>query len=139
MDFKVKPGKKNNAIMKMVIPGRRALGETWREVTIRPTDNGGYTTENVAAEAPAQGRPVVIPAMANLSDDEVNFILEGALKAQDYYSRQKRKPNSAEEKKIVQKMWDDYVEQKLKGFKGQTVLGPGGFFQRESPGLKNWN
>jgi hypothetical protein len=133
--------KKKQAVMKMIIPGRRALGEQWREVTIRPKEGsrGGFTVENQETAAPPQGRPVVIPAMANLSDEEVNFILGGALKAQDYYKRQNRKPSQAELIKEINQMWADYCEQKLKWFKGQTTLGPGGFYQREKPGITDWS
>lgn len=132
--------KPNNAVMTMVVPGRRALGEEWRKVTIRPEADGGYTTENEPAQAPPGGVPVVIPALANLSDAEINFILEGALKFQEYQSRRpRRRPVSDPEiQRMVQSMWNDYVENKLKGLKGQTTLGPGGYFQRESPGIKRW-
>lgn len=124
--------KKNPAVLKTIMPGRRALGEQWREITIRPNEDGSYEVENEPAARPAQGRPVVIPAMAGLSDQEVNFILGGALKAQDYYSRQNRRPSEVEITREVNKMWADYVEQKLLGFKGTTHIGPGGLFQRQS-------
>lgn len=132
MLFKFRKPKPLPPVMKMIVPGRRALGEEWSEVTVRPNVRGGFDLENTPAVAPAMGQPVFIPAMANLSNEEVDFILEGALKAQDYESyKPKRRPvTDAEIQTMVQQLWMDYCEQKLKGFLGVSVFGLGGHTQR---------
>lgn len=137
MLFKFKKAKPAPPILKMVVPGRRALGETWSEVTLRPNPDGDFTLETKPAEqAPAMGVPVIIPAMANLSSEEVDFILKGALKAQEYESRKpRRRPVTDREiHRMVNQMWRDYVEQKIHAFKGDSQFGPFGKTQRESFG-----
>lgn len=131
MIFKFGKTKPLPPVMKMLVPGRRALGETWQEVTIRPTAEGGYTTEKQPSKAPATGQPVLIPAMANLSDEECNFILEGARKNAEYESRQKKKVTEADISRMVNQMWRDYMEQKLAMFKGTSQFGPKGKTQRD--------
>lgn len=137
--FKRKP---RNPVVKMIVPGRRALGETWSEVAVLPRDDGGFDLETRPAEhVPATGQPIVIPAMANLSTEEVNFIMEGALKAADYESRKpRRRPVTDKEvQEWAQKLWDDYFAQKLAYFQGVSQFGPAGKTQRERPALRNWN
>ncbi len=71
-----------------------------------------------------------MPGLGNVSIDMTEYILE----QQQYAAveRAKRpKPSPVETHKEVNRMWHDYMEQKLRWFKGHTVLGPGGFFQRE--------
>ena len=127
-------------IAKMIIPGRRALGEQWQEVTIGVKDDVIQVTENKPAEAPPNATPIFTFGMTQLSPDAMNFILEGAIQQQEYARRKPKKPKvtDAEIEEMVNRMWIDFCEQKLKWFKGQTTLGAGGFFQRETPGRTNW-
>lgn len=142
MQFKILPGKKKAPIMKMVVPGPRALGIPWQEVTLRPSEDGGkINIEKQATAAPATGMAHIIPSMGNLSSEEVDFIMEGALKASDYQSRNPQKRMS--EKEIndwANRLWNDYVEQKLRAFKGTSTFGLGGHTQRQSwEGPKDFN
>lgn len=127
-------------IAKMVIPGRRALGEQWQEVTIAVKDDKIQVTENVPTEAPPNGRAIFNLGMGQVSPDEVDFILEGARHAQEEEKRRpRRRPvTDAEIEAMVNRMWLDYVAQKLAWLKGQTTIGAGGFYQRQSPGIQNW-
>ena len=74
-------------------------------------------------------------------NEQMDFILEGARKTQEYETkRPKRQPvTDAEIERMVNKLWLDWCEAKAKGLAGKTTLGPGGFFQRESAGVKNWS
>lgn len=143
MNFKILPGKKKNPVLRMVVPGPRALGVQWEEVTFRPSEDGGHIeVEKQATQAPANGMPHIIPAMGNLSSDEVDFILEGALKASEYEShRPRRQPvTDAEVEAWANKLWHDYFEQKLRAFQGISTFGLGGHTQRQSwGGPKDFN
>lgn len=122
-----KPGKKLNPIATMITPGRRALGEKWRKVTISPDpDTGKYIIDNEPTEAPAHNRPIIIPGMGNVSIEMADFMLE--------YMRDKAKkplpPDTTYEKRLNE-AWFDYMEEKMRAFKGQTTIGSK-LYQRES-------
>lgn len=138
MIFRFAKPKPKAPILKVVVPGRRDLGGTgWEEVTIRPSDDGTkIDTERVEAMAPASGHAHIIPAMGNLSTEEVDFILEGSLKASEYQSRNptRRPITDAEIQQMAQQMWLDYLEQKIRAFKGTSTFGLGGHTQRQSWG-----
>lgn len=136
MLFRFAKSKPLPAVMKMVVPGIRSLGQEWREVTVRPDPKGGFTIDNEEAKRPAMGQPVFIPALANLSNDEVDFILEGALaRQQDEARHPRRQPvTDAEIHGMVQQLWLDYMEQKIHAFKGDSQFGPSGKTQRVSWG-----
>lgn len=137
MQFKVKKPKPK-PVMKMITPGRRAYGEQWREITLAVEGDDIKVIENVEAAAPPGGRPIYVPAMGNLEMEAVDFLIEGAKKAQEYGKKHPRQMSLAEYEKWLNDQWLNFVEQKLKWFKGQTTIGPGGFYQRETPGRKNW-
>lgn len=125
--------------MKMITPGRRSLGEDWQEVTIGVEDDQIKVTESKPAQAPPGGRPIYVPSMGNLEMDVVDHLLEGARKAQEYSKKHPRQMSLEEYETWLNQQWLDFCEQKLKWFKGQTTIGPGGFYQRETPGRTNWN
>jgi len=128
-------------IAKMVIPGRRALGEQWQEVTVGVKDDVIQVTENVPTEAPPNNTPIFTFGMNTLSTEAHNFLLEGARQVQEYAKRKpKRRPvTDAEIEKMVNKIWLDWCELKAKTLAGKTHSGPGLFNQRESAGIKNWS
>lgn len=128
-------------IAKMIIPGRRALGEKWQEVTIAVKDDKIQVTENVPAEAPATGTPIFTLGMGQLSTEEHNFILGHAYQEQEYRKRKpRRRPvTDAEIEEMVNKIWLDWCEMKAKALAGKTHSGPGLFNQRESAAIKNWS
>ena len=125
-------------IMKMITQGRRAYGEQWQEVTIAVEDDEIKVVENRPTAAPPGGRPIFVPGMGELNMEAVDFLLEGACKSQEYSGKHPRQMSLAEFEAWLNKQWLDFVESKLKWFRGQTTLGPGGFFQREKPGRTNW-
>ena len=136
----IKPSPDPPPIVKMIVPGRRALGEQWREITVGIHGDKIQVTENKEAPVPPGGRVVVVPGMSKLSTEAINFLLEGALKQQEYETRHPRRQpvTDAEIEAIATRMWNDYIAQKLAWFKGQTTLGAGGFYQRETPGRTHW-
>jgi hypothetical protein len=116
--------------MHMVVPGRRALGEDWRKVTIGVKDDKVGVTKNEPAEAPADGNPIFVPGLGNISTEMADFILES--KRHDAEDRAKKpKRSQAEVNDEVNRLWHDFVEQKLRHFKGQSTFGPGVHTQRE--------
>ena len=125
-------------VMKMITPGRRAYGEAWREITVAVDDDRIQIIENKAAAAPPDGKPIYVPAMGNLEVGMVDFLLEGARKTQEYGGRNPKDMSLQEFGSWMQARWLEWCEQKLRHFKGQTTVGPGGFFQRERPGRVNW-
>lgn len=129
---------KPKPIMKMVTPGRRAYGEAWQEVTIAVDDDEIKVVENKPADAPPANRPIYVPAMGNLEMAAVEHLLEGAKKTQEYGKKHPTQMSQEEFSKWLNAQWLDFVENKLKWFKGQTTIGPGGIFQRETPGRTEW-
>lgn len=127
---------KPKPIVKMITPGRRAYGESWQEVTVAVDEQNDRiaVVENRPTQAPSDGRPIYVPALGEMEMAAVDFLLEGARKQQEYGKKHPRQMSLAEFNTWLNQQWQDYVEQKLKWFKGQTTLGPGGFFQREKPG-----
>lgn len=133
--------RKPKPIAKIVMPGRRAYGEGWREVTLAVDERNDEIVvhENKAVEAPAQNKPIYVPAMGNLEMEHVNFLLEGARKSQEYGAKHPTEMSDAQYNKWINEQWIAFVENKLKYFKGQSVFGPGGHTQRQKPGRTHWN
>ena len=118
-------------LMHMLIPGRRALGETWSKVTITPTPEGKYDVKREDTSAPADNTAIFVPALGNLSIEAADYILEKKRKDQEY-----RKSNNLPVKRgwtqdEISALFHDWLRFKTKAFKGQTVSGPGGTTQRE--------
>ena len=126
-----RPATKQNPIMSMIMPGRRALGEKWRKISIHPDpDTGEYIIDNEPTEAPATNQPIFVPGLGNVSIEMTDYILEK--KRDDAIARAKLpKRSQAEIDKEVNELWHDYIEQRLRAFKGQTTIGPAGMTQRE--------
>ena len=129
---------RSKPVMKMITPGRRSLGEDWREITVGVEDDKVRITENKPAVAPPGGRPIYVPAMGNLEIEAIDHLLEGARKSQAYGKKHPSQMSLPEYEKWLNEQWLDFVENKLKWFKGQTTIGAGGFYQREAPGRRNW-
>ncbi len=121
-------------IVKMVVHGQRSEGEDFIEVTVGvDQDDRIRILGKQPVEAPPNRRPIIVPAMGNLAMEQVDFLLEGARKSQEYSNVNPHDMPLPEYNRWLGKMWLDYVEQKLKWLKGQTTIGPGGFNQREAP------
>ena len=129
---------KPKPILKMVMPGRRALGEKWQEITVAVQDDEIKVVERVATAAPADNQPIFVPAMGNLSMEAVDFLLDGARHNAETKGRHPRDMSKQEYAAWLQKMWLDWIEQKLRFFNGQSTFGPGGHTQREKVGRTHW-
>lgn len=124
-----------NPVVSMINPGRRALGESWSKVDISwDSDAQEYVVKREDVEAPADNRPIFVPALGNASPEMVNYILGYQMKEAEYRERAlapTREQQRKENYERVNRMWHDYIEQKLAWLKGQSTIGPGGFNQRE--------
>jgi len=115
--------------MSMITPGRRAMGEGWRKVTITPDPNTGqYLIDNEPTEAPADKTPIFVPGLGNISVEMADFILE---RERDRARDRAKQPKQEDIKKEVNQAWQDFCADKIQWFKGRTVTGPGGMYQRE--------
>ena len=126
----IKEGHKPNPVMSMIIPGRRALGEDWSKVNVFAGENG-YTSEREDTPAPADGKAIFVPGMGNVSTEMADFILEQQRHMAIERLRHPNRPDPRSEADRINAMWHDFVEQKLRAFKGQSTFGPGGHTQRE--------
>lgn len=124
-----------NPIVTMVTPGRRALGESWSKVSIAwSSEDRAYVLRREDAPAPADNLPIFVPSLGNLSMEAVDFIIQSQQKEAEYRERSKSKTRAQQQKETyerINRMWQDYAEQKLRWLRGQTTLGAGGFNQRE--------
>ncbi len=124
--------KKQNPVMHMITPGRRAIGEDWSKVTITPNaDTGGYDVEREDTPAPAGLRPIIVPALGNISIEMADFIVEKQRKEQEYQVAEGRFDHSVDMETKIKQLWREYMEWKVKVLSGQTISGPGGWSQRE--------
>lgn len=132
---------KPRPIMKMVQRTPRSVdGGTWQEVTVAVDEGKIKVVERRPTDAPPAGRPIYVPAMGAMSLEAVDFLVEGARKAQEYGKKRHPRQMPMREYQVwLQQMWLDYVEQKLKFLQGKTQIGPGGLFQREKPGIQDWS
>jgi len=117
-------------VMTMIVPGRRAYGEEWRKVVVSH-DGNGYTVDNAATDAPADGQPIFVPAMGEISLDMADYILEYQRKEAEYRKAHGTKNPPLPSPKKIQEMFWNYCEERLKWFKGQTTSGPVATTQRQ--------
>lgn len=131
----ITPDASLNPVMSMIAPGRRAEGEDWIRYDLAPTPEGGWETRRSEVEAPADGSPIFVPAMGNLSWEMVDFILgHEQEKAKERAKGVHHHSHAIQQKELFERvnaMWQDFCEEKLRMFRGQTQIGPGGMSQRE--------
>ena len=136
MNFVVKEGQEANPLVTMITPGRRALGETWSKVSVTwSPDERAYVLQREDSPAPADNKPIFVPALGNMSMEAVDFIIQSQMKEAEYRERSQsstREQRQKENYERVNRMWQDYAAQKLAWLRGQTTLGAGGFFQKET-------
>ena len=118
-------------VITMIERGRRALGEGWRKIQIGH-DGDDYTISNEPTEAPADNKPIFVPALGNVSADMADYILEYQRKEAEYRARRPYSGRPQPTREKIQKMFLDYCEERIKWFKGQTQSGPYQTTQRTS-------
>lgn len=112
----------------MIVPGRRALGESWVRVTIgHDADNMTYHSE--AAAAPADGKPIM--AVSGQDAEMASYILTSQMEKAKKRAVAPQALTRQERFDLVNAAWQDYVEQKLRFMKGQSTFGSGGATQRQ--------
>lgn len=130
----IKDGPKAAPIITAILPGRRALGETWSKVSFRwEPDERAYVLEREDAAAPEDNQPIFVPSLGNMSMEAVDFILQYQMEESKTRARSKavtREQKEREQKQWLNQMWQDYMEQKLRWLRNQTVSGAAGTFQR---------
>lgn len=130
----IKDGPQAPPIMTAILPGRRALGETWSKVSVRwEPDERAYVLTREDAPAPADNQPIFVPALGNLSMEAVDFIVQEQQELAKHRATTKALSREQQEKERwqqINRMWQDFAEQKLKHFRHQTQVGPGGWTQR---------
>ena len=121
---------KQNPVMTMIIPGRRALGENWSKVNITIDENGHYGVEREDTPAPATNVPIFVPGMGNISAEMADYILEWHRKEAEYKAKNPSRPRAETQTEQINRMWFDYLEWKKKMLRHQTFSGPAGWAQR---------
>lgn len=116
------------AVITMIVPGRRALGEHWSLVTIGH-DGHDLTVERQAAEAPADLRPIV--AVSGPDAEYTRYILEAQVEKAQQRAATVDELSHRERHEAINAAWQAYVEDKLRWLRGQTTIGPGGMQQRQ--------
>lgn len=112
----------------MVIPGRRALGESWVRVTLGH-DADNMTYEAQPAEAPADGKPIMV--ISGKDAEIAEYILTAQMEKAKERAVAPQELTHEERCELVNAAWRDYVEQKLRALRGQSTFGSGGFTQRQ--------
>ena len=116
-------------VVTMIVPGRRALGETWSKVTVGiDHDKDDWGVEREDTTAPADNSPIFVPAMGNLSVEMADYILEHSrAKAPERAKQGKGGYTTAE----LSELFHDYMEEKLVRLQRKSTYGAGGHFQRD--------
>lgn len=117
--------------MTMIIPGRRALGETFTKVEIGVM-NDRIAVHAEATEAPPSGQTVAV--MHGKDAKYAEYIMQ-AMDEKQRESLAKGEMSREEKRKIaydaLNAMWFDHLEQKKKWLSGSTQIGPSGLHQRQ--------
>ena len=112
----------------MVVPGRRALGEDWVQVTIgHDADNIVYDTK--PAEAPADRKPIM--AVTGKEQEYASYILTAQMEKAKDRAVTPQELTAKERYDAVNAAWHDYLEQKILALRGTSTFGAAGGFQRQ--------
>lgn len=114
------------AVMTLVVPGARALGEQWQKVTIGH-DGNDIVVDREETTAPVGNRPVMV--MSGPDAEYTSYIFAAA--AEKAQGRLVYELSPQEKWEAVNRAWHEFVEQKLRQLKGQSTFGPGGSVQRQ--------
>lgn len=112
----------------MIVPGRRALGESWMRITLGH-DADNMTIDSEPCEAPADGKPIM--AITGKDAEIADYILTAQMEKAKERAVAPQELTHEERYELVNAAWHDYVEQKLRALRGQSTFGPGGATQRQ--------
>lgn len=117
--------------MTLIIPGRRALGETFTKVEL------GVMNDRIVAHAEPTEAPASGQTMAVMHGEDAKYA-EYLLEAMDEKQRErlaKGEMDSEEKRRIAydayNRLWFDHMEQKKLALAGTTQIGAGGLHQRQ--------
>lgn len=123
---------KRRVVLSTIMPGRRALGETWNRVDVYWDDEKrGFVTELTPTDAPAQNRAITVMNGMSSENEMVNFLLERKFQDQIEQAKNPRGPSIEEQTAWINKAWHDWCELKRAMYAGKSQFGAGGNFQRE--------
>jgi hypothetical protein len=118
----------SNHAISMIVPGRRALGESWLRVTLgNDGDNITYSTE--PTEAPADNKPIV--AITGVNAEVAQAIITKQLEMAHGRAVAPQEMTHEERYALVNAAWHDWIEQKIRALRGVSTFGPGGANQRQ--------
>jgi hypothetical protein len=111
----------------MVVPGRRALGEDWVQVTIgHDADNITYDT--APAAAPADRKSIM--AISGKDQEAARYIIEAQMEKAVSRATAPQNLTPKERYDAVNEAWHNFAEQKLRALKGVSTFGSAGSTQR---------
>lgn len=134
------PNKRPTEVIRMIVPGRRALGEDWSEVVIGHTDDA-IVAHKRPTEAPEGGVPIM--AVGGRDAQHMRDIVEAQRGKQAERTMVDRGSWECESLtcghatsacpmfQLLNEMWWNYNEMKAKELAGITTIGAAGTFQRQ--------
>ena len=130
--------------LKAVVPGPRALGMPWMEVSVGSQEGELYTSVE-KAEAPTETsilamgedagwfRDVMEAQRGKQTEGAFNkAVTTGEGRCTDLLCSHRH--NGCSAYRLMNEMFQNYIEQKTRWFKGQSTYGYGGHTQREKAG-----
>lgn len=112
----------------LIVPGRRALGETWSKVVIGH-DGDDITVHREDAQAPADGHSIMV--VAGEDSGYTAYILDAAIEKAAERAVAVPELTPQERFEAVNEAWQAFMEDKLRHLRGQTTVGRTGMFQRQ--------
>lgn len=112
----------------IVVPGRRALGEQWTRLDISHDKDQVYVTNEGSAETPPDGKVQVV---ASEDAEYTNYILSALPEKIGERMSNPQEMSIEERTKLINDLWQDYWEQKLKEGRAASQFGPGGATLRQ--------
>lgn len=115
-------------LITMIVPGRRAFGEEWMEVTIDATPDA-LQVHRESAVAPENGRPIMIgPA----EQEQASYIIDAMYEKAQERAKRPEDLTPQERFEAVNNAWHDYIAEKQRAFQGISQFGAAGFTQRQA-------
>lgn len=113
----------------IIVPGRRALGETWTRLDITHDKDQVYVTnEGEAPFVPENGKIQVVAAQ---DAEYTNYVLESL---PDKIRERQKNPqgmSTEEQAKLLNEMWQEFWAKKMKEVNASSQFGAGGATLRQ--------